>query len=207
MPLISELDAISILGDQRYDLRETMIVAWNDYLDYAPSQRRIHGPTTRANIVHDHIKQRARERFGDWAVEFNQLFVVVIDQRLVVRFKRFHNDKTSSNIRTRQLERYRMQQELPDLRKQLDLFGELSNLEVGYVLDRAETEIRETWLACPSGLHKNYWTREILDSIAESATPQAIIKPLFQAETTVQPKEATVGASKRTDRQGEAEPS
>lgn len=204
MALISESDAIEILGDHIFDLREIMVAAWRDYGKYDPALRRLYSASTRAAIVHDHIKSRARNLFGLSAVQVNRLFVVVIGDRLVVRFKRFHADKTSSNIRTGQIENYRMQGELPQLRDQLDLFGELSHLEAGYTLDQFETEIRGTWLVCPSGLRANLWHHEIKDRAAISATPQTAAEPLFRLETTVRPKETNVVTLHRPDGSGES---
>ena len=204
MALISEADAIQALGEQIYDLRDVMIAAWEDYLGYASSHRRLHGSTTRAGIVHDHIKHQARERFeGDplcHVVEINKQFLVVIRQKLVVRFKLFHPDKTSSNIRTKQVEDYRKQGDIPELRRQLDLIGDLSNLEAGYILDQSESEIRQTWLVCPSGISANAWTYEIKHGDATVGLPQPSVTPLFPSTTTVRPKETTVVTIKRTDK-------
>ena len=204
MALISEADAIQILGDRIHDLREVMVAAWNDYCGYAPAHRRVHCPTTRAGIVHDHIKSRARERFGGDAsshvLEFNKLLVVVIDQRLTVRFKLFHRDKSSSNIPTRQVEDYRMQRDLAGLREQLNLIGELSNLEAGYILDQLDSEIRETWLVCPSGIRANAWVHEIKDKVTTAGQQPSSVSPLSPSSTTtVRPKEKVVVTINRTE--------
>ena len=143
--------------------------------------------------------------FGDdssaHVVEVNKMLVVVINQRLVVRFKLFHPDKTSSNIRTGQVRDYREQRDIPELRNQLDLIGELSNLEAGYILDQLESEIRETWLVCPSGLCASAWKREIRNTNAATGVPEPSAAPLFPSPTTiVLPKETTVVTFKRTDK-------
>ena len=209
MTPISEADAIQILGNQICDFREIMIAAWDDYLGYAPMHRRLHSSTTRAGIVHDHIKQRARERFGNdplsHVLQVNKMLVVVIDQRLVVRFKMFQPDKTSSNIPTGQVRDFRQQRDIPEVRKQLELIGELSNLEAGYILDRLESEILQTWLVCPSGICANSWRHEIKERHASAGLPRPSATPLFPSPTTiVRTKETTVVTIKRTDKGGES---
>ena len=203
MALISEADAIQILGERVYDLRNVMLGAWDDYLDYASAHRRLHCPTTRAGIVHDHIKHRARERFENdpsiHVLEINRLLLMVIRQQLVVRFKLFHPNKTSSNIRTKQIEDYRKQRDIPELRRQIDFAGHLSNLEAGYILDQLESKILETWLVCPSGVRANAWSYEIRDRHAAAGLPQSSVTPLFPSTTTVEPKETTVVTIKRPD--------
>lgn len=205
MALISEADAIQILGYRIYDFRDVMVAAWDEYLGIAPRHRLLLCSTTRAGIVHDFIKQRVRERFGDdssaHVVEVNKMLVVVINQRLVVRFKLFHPDKTSSNIRTGQVKDYREQRDIPELRNQLDLIGELSNLEAGYILDQLESEIRETWLVCPSGLCASAWKHEIRNTDVATGVPEPSAAPLFPSPTTiVLPRETTVVTFKRTDK-------
>ena len=93
-----------------------------------------------------------------------------------------------------------MQRELPELRDQLDFVGELSHLEAGYILDQAESEIRETWLVCPSGLYANAWNYEIRDDEVRAVPPTHNVEPLFDSEgTIVRPKETTVVTIKRPD--------
>ena len=208
MSLISEADAIQILGDRINDFREIMVAAWDDYLGYVPRHRRLHSSTTRAGIVHDHIKQRVRERFGDdplsYVLQVNKMLVVVIDQRLVIRFKMLQPDKTSSNIPTGQVRDFREQRDIPELRNQLELIGELSNLEAGYILDRLGSEIVQTWLVCPSGICANSWRHEIKERDASAGLPRPSASPLFPSPTTiVRTKETTVVTIKRTDKGGE----
>ena len=204
MALISEAEALRIVGGKIYEFRDVMFTAWDDYLSYTPAQRRLHCSTTRAGIVHDHIKARARECFDDrtsHVIEINRLFVVVIQNRLVVRFKLFNVGKMSRNIRTGQIEDYRMQRDIPELREQLELFGELNHLEAGYILDRLESEICETWLTCPSGFRANAWTHEIRSRAATVGPPSTSIAPLVPSTTTiVRPKESTIATIKRTDK-------
>ena len=208
MALISEVNAIRLLGDRVYDLCEVMVAAWDDYLHYAPVHRRLHCATTRAGIVHDHIKNRARERFDDdpscYVGDINKLLVVVIEQRLVIRFKRFLPDKTSRNIPTKQVEDYRMQRDIAGLHEQFNLIGELSNLEAGYILDQFDSEMQETWLVCPSGIRANAWMRQIQNRTATAKVPGASIAPLFPwSPATVQPKEKSIVTIKRSDKEGE----
>ena len=153
-------------------------------------------------------RNRARERFDDdpscYVGDINKLLVVVIEQRLVIRFKRFLPDKTSRNIPTKQVEDYRMQRDIAGLHEQFNLIGELSNLEAGYILDQFDSEMQETWLVCPSGIRANAWMRQIQNRTATAKVPGASIAPLFPwSPATVQPKEKSIVTIKRSDKEGE----
>ena len=196
MPLINEIEAIRILGSRAKYLRRIILGAWDDYLEYPSALRRVHRPGTRANIVHDHIRHRAR----DWsetasdaqAVEINGLFIVVVEQRLAIRFKLLDENRSPRNIPTRQVKEFRNQRDIGDLRQQLNLVGEICNLEAGYILDQLQTEIRETWIVCPSGLRANAWQFEIKDSVEATRTLPEVAPLRPSSGTSVRPKESTV---------------
>ena len=160
-----------------------MMDGWARYMAYPPEFRREHGPTTRACIVHDHIKAAAIEAFGDDAQMINGMLVVAVrgeatesSHVLAIRFKLFDSGRKSHSGDTRQVERFRAQKPMPDLCAQLELFEEPTKLEAGYVLDELGTELVETWLVRPSGKHQNVWEHEIADR--DAAAPGRYIDPL-----------------------------
>lgn len=108
----------------------------------------IHGfsPRTRASAVHDLIVRNALtdERPELKVFNYRKMKGVLIDGRLVTRFKKLSEDGKSCSIPTKQVRDFRHQCSLPG-------FPRTHNLEIGYVLNEAQTEIAEVLVTQPSG--------------------------------------------------------
>lgn len=158
MPLVEQTDAIQFLQPHLEGLHDIVSGGWEDYMiGYADAHRLIHSPITRANIVHDHIVDRAsrylqtspRLRLHD----ARGLKALVIDDRYAIRFKKLDESGISRNQPTKQVQDFREQMPLPGI-------NAVYNLEAGYVLDDLETGISRICITCPNG-GRNYWEYEL----------------------------------------------
>lgn len=152
--MISESSALQIVEPHFPTLQGVILGAWEDYKNYDPAHRRVHGTTCRANVVHDHMKHRARAAFGETpnaaVVEIQRLFLIVLEQKIAIRLKLLNIEKNSSNIPTAQNKAFLAQEELVGVEP-------CCHLEAGYILDSLGTDITEIWLTCPSGPKSRAW--------------------------------------------------
>jgi len=84
--------------------------------------------------------------------ERNSMKGLVLDERIAIRFKKLDEEGLSRGHYTQQVEEFRSQREL-------DGIDAAHHLELGYVLNRDETEISEVRIVCPSGRGTAWWSR------------------------------------------------
>lgn len=137
-------DAIKALGSHLGEIRKSIHEGWG-MLDEVPwNVRQAMSPRSRANLVHDLIVDRASRRLPAEIVDLSDLKLFVFDGKAALRFKKFGDDYISRNQPTKQVERFRAQEQMPG-------FPPFMNLEAGYILDRYTSEITSTHLVCPNG--------------------------------------------------------
>lgn len=156
--LISHSEAEAILQPYKKTLYDCVALAGETY--WSPQLNHIRhnfSPRTRANIIHDLMVANARSMFdgieGICFLEFGGIFLIEIDNKIVLRFKKLNEDKRSSNIPTLQAVNFLEQLDLPGIPSH-------TRLIVGYELNNLHTEIATVTITCPNG-EKNEWYFEI----------------------------------------------
>ncbi|WP_162247148.1 hypothetical protein [Rhizobacter sp. Root404] len=149
-------------------ISQLIVDAWRDYQQYPFTIQTAHTPRTRASAVHDHMVLRAREAFASMphakCIDHSGLFIVLLYDRIALRFKKLDDEFRSSNIPTQQsLDFVRQESELPGIKTMM-------NLQAGYRLNRLQTDLEGVYVACPRGA-ENLWIKELpIVKMASSAS-------------------------------------
>lgn len=152
--ILSKAASLKILTPYEPALLTCVIGGWEDYAGhaYAPV-RHVHSVRSRATNVHDHQVERARQALGGISgirfLESNTVFFVVIDELVMIRFKKLDLDMLTRNYPTLHALRINSQSPMPNI-------PSLTRLVLGYVLNADETEIAAVALTCPNG-RRNHW--------------------------------------------------
>lgn len=113
--------------------------------------------TTRAGLMRDYsIGDLTRHWIGNTNVRFcelNQQSLFVIEERFALRVKKLDRWSISSNYPTDQDQNFRQQGQIDGLQQSI-------NLELGYVLNSAETEIDDVRVVCLNG-DRPYWWQSV----------------------------------------------
>lgn len=174
MALIERDTAEAALAGHLKPVHEIVTGAWGDYMaKYSLELRAAHTPTTRANIVHDHMVERAA-RYAQVCIgvrinESQRAIAMVIETDVgvfAIKLKKLDDDLRSQNLRTKQVEDFRMQEPLIG-------FEETHNLEAGYTVNEMAQALSGVFIVCPNG-HGNYWEIALSD-----AGIQPIVEDLF----------------------------
>lgn len=149
---VSRNKAQEILEPHRNLLVLIVTSGFADYLSLLEHMPQSIKARTVANLIYDFIEAHAKELLvgidGIKLLECKGLFLAVVADTLVLRFKKFDNNKMASNIPTQQATDYK-NQDLPNFPQHTTLF-------VGYELDKLKTKIEEITVACPNG-ESNLW--------------------------------------------------
>lgn len=156
--LISSREAHEILEFIKSQLSVCVVSGCSDYfslLKHIPQTIKLR---TTYNLIYDFIESHARNTFdavpGVKILDHNGLFLLLVRDKLVLRFKKLNNEKMPSNIPTIQATYY-MNQEL-----ELPNYPHHTMLIVGYELDHLKTRLQEITITCPNG-NSNLWSFNI----------------------------------------------
>lgn len=154
---LTHSEAYSILESYLPFFHECIIGAWKDFCKWSPYSPHLITPRTRANIMHDFMTARARNKvngtYGIRVHESGGLFLLIIEDKINIKFKKLNEDKRPSNIPTQQSLYFMEQMELPGI-------PFATNLVVGYELNKLQTDISAVSIICPLGI-KNDWFFDI----------------------------------------------
>lgn len=130
---------------------------WDEYHARIPGDMLVSFCTrSRASCLHNLIireaSRYAAQREDVRVFERSLMKGIVIDDRIAIRFKKLDEESLSRGHYTRQVREFRSQ-------RQLDGIDAAHHLEIGYVLNRDETEIAEVRVVCPSGRSVAWWAR------------------------------------------------
>lgn len=135
-----------------------------DYIKYDSQRAAIHTNRTKANLIRDYVVHHARLSFQERAdtkiIEKGGLFVVLINDKFAIRFKKLNKDKLSSNIPTKQATRFSTNQlilSFPEFQHNI------TNLDAGYVSDTNYTfynGVSDAYLVCRNG-NNLYWSLKL----------------------------------------------
>jgi hypothetical protein len=182
MSLIEMSEAQELLSPYVDQLYSWPTQAWDIYHRSTPRELLVeYSARTRASAVHDLMVARARadEMLELKVFNHRKMKGVLIAGRLVARFKKLSEDGKSCSIPTKQVRDFRQQRSLPG-------FPSTHNVELGYVLNEAQTDIVEVLVTQPSGKGVA-WAISIT-----SSGMQAGISDIFSAPKT--PNNGSEGA-------------
>lgn len=163
MALLEREEAETALAPHLNAIKEIVAGAWSDYISkYSLELRATHTRTTRANVVHDHMVERAA-RYAQVAIgvrihESQKMMAMVIETNhgvIAMRLKKFGDDLRSQNQSTGQVDGFRMQ--LP-----LSGFEETHNFDAGYTINEMAQELSGVYVVCLNG-SGNYWEIALTD--------------------------------------------
>jgi hypothetical protein len=148
----------SILDPHFPQLLDCLSNGCQDYLRHYAAFTHIHTKGTRASIARDHVRDRIRRTFSaDKSTRIvekrNGLFLLEVEKKLLLRFKKLNSRKCAANIPTGQSKTFYRQQPLfPGAWR--------TNLNAGYTANETFTEF-EFYITEPNGSRSNAWVMKI----------------------------------------------
>ena len=157
--VMTKEEAEPLLRSYQSVFREIVSTAWKEYISiFSEDIRCDTDPRTRASFVFDRMVKHARRLFdGKKGVRIDNqgdIFLVVLYEKLAIRFKKLNKDKRSRNYPTQQTIDFYEQLGLPNMPTKA------TRLVVGYQLNNLETEIEAILIVCPNG-SGNAWYIEL----------------------------------------------
>ncbi|MET6997836.1 hypothetical protein [Chitinophaga defluvii] len=123
-------------------------------------------PRTCASLIHDFIKVRIKEQIGEDADislgEFNGIFGILVQGSVFIRFKKFNDDLTTSNVKTDQSENYNKQANFAGFG------GEPTLLTAGYRPDKSWTSILNIHVVCRAG-DVIIWQKDLTSEVKQTS--------------------------------------
>jgi hypothetical protein len=169
-PVFQQTDAEDILGPYRSVLFDAISGSWSDYatvLRERPSETAGMSSFTRTRFIHDRTVHRlavveaAGEHPGLRLKKIRQLWVVILDDVLMLKLKKLNAKLRSRNIATGQTKAFDKQDQLLPANA-----GVLTNATSGYVTDALGSEIVRAVVVCWEGPEKR-WEVDLSSSAAE----------------------------------------
>lgn len=154
---IAQLEAVGILEPHFNSIWRIVTGAWGDYNEHYKEMKHKYTPTCRANIIHSHMVDNAKKEFegvkGVKPMVIDGLFILSIENKLVVRFKKLDDDMKSRNYPTNRQIDYLAQMDIPGIPL-------ATRLEAGYQLNELQTGYKSVLITCPQG-SKIAWYLEV----------------------------------------------
>lgn len=159
----------------------------NDYLTYDSHRAVIQTNRTKANLIRDYIVNHAKVTFQNRdnvrLHEKGGLFVVLINDKFAIRFKKLNKDKLSSNVPTGQSLKFSHQYAIsfPDFEIKT------VNLDAGYVSDTNYTfidGIKNAFLVCRNG-GNIHWSLELSSAESTITIPIEFGETVTEEQTTI----------------------
>lgn len=186
---VSAEEAESLLKPLITDLFEThqkALALWHHCVSLIPSLGLDDTKNqARARVISNHIAAEIKAKFtgrdGIILTEDMGFLVMVLDEKIAVRFKKLDRKLRPSNIPTKQQYDFSTQALLPGFPP------EATNLTFGHKLNQTGTDFEGFWLQCPRG-ERNLWSIP-LDKPADQPLFTAIQPdPVEPAPPIVRPK-------------------
>ena len=156
---ISSEEAKAILEPHIRTLQNCVISGLDEYNQYYSSTHHILSPHARARIIRDHIIFSVKKDFeGVNGVKISNkrgLFLLFIDEKLLLRFKKINNKMRANNYPTKQAREFS---------EQLSFDGFLpstTNINVGYIANDIFTSAEKIVVVCPNNMSSNKWYLDI----------------------------------------------
>lgn len=134
---------------------ECILSGFNDYYRRNEGDTFNFRPTTRANMIYDYIISYLKKGLvNDSRVAFlnkNGLLTLMISDKYLIKFKKLNDNHKSSNVKTKQNTLFLKQETL------FDLPPSVTNIEIGYVLNKINSDIDGVFIVCPKNERENAW--------------------------------------------------
>jgi hypothetical protein len=171
MSAASKTSVMAGLQPHLADFYKIVSSAWDDYQSLPAEALVRFTPRSQASIVHDFIVARAAKycEQHDDVVQFEVggMKGILVSDKYAIRFKKLDNLGLPRNQPTFQVTQFRSQENLDGL-------PDVIHLELGYITDQFDIEVKEIRLVCPSGKDANLW--EV--AISETSI-QSVVEDLF----------------------------
>lgn len=158
--MVTKEEARELLSKYEGKLTDCVFNGWSDYFEYDSQLKLVHRARTRANIVYDHIVENAKKEFEDenGVSHFiaRGIFLLKVEDKLIIRFKMLDNAKRPKNVKTRHNQEFFQQLDLPNI-------PAATRLVVGYELNKYETSIKSISVICPNG-ENNEWVYDLTNT-------------------------------------------
>lgn len=166
---------------------------FDDYLDLI-RYRSLKGemtdytPRTIASIIHDNLRMNITQQFNNEpdviTKDFNGIFGLLIEGKLLIRFKKFNKDFSTSNVPTRQTLSF-------DNQESIEGFPEVPTfLYSGYIHDGTWSSIKNIYLICREG-NVTRWAKDLAETNVEQSTLEFVVDhqeietPKIRAKSTI----------------------
>jgi hypothetical protein len=146
---LTEDEAREILAPYIDEIEDAVREGWLDFGREYVATAYLLTTRSRATIVHDHVIGRLQRlvdrRSGLRLTKIRGMDVLIVADRLMVRFKKLDPALRASNIPTAQALQFDRQQQLPGMPPAL------ANLTAGYQLDRTNSAFTGIFVVCRDG--------------------------------------------------------
>lgn len=183
-PHVSQSEAESLIKPHYQLLLGCYKDAWSQWQRLEAEEPDL-GARTRATYLSDRIWYLVKLRFqgvdGVRVFENTTIRVLIIDERLMIRFKKLDKRLRSKNVQTKQQVLWVLQLPIPDI-------PDMPRLTFGYVLNRLQTDIERFAVTMPKGKSVAWWLDVVLDEGDSVVTPFAMPVEEPKRTRTVKPK-------------------
>lgn len=189
-------DAIEIIKPFWDKIDKSIQVGVENYFQCAPLDILEHTPTAKANVIYCKIKTQVKKMFANDnrvnVVERRNDFYIVIENCLLIKFKKLSQTLKVGNIPTEWVKEYQAQ-------GKLDIFPSARiNLYAGYVLDGLGRKIDKVYLTCPSENGNNWVVQLNKDEYTETLIELPIEAHVTQTTKRVRARLRNEGAKDGT---------
>jgi hypothetical protein len=191
---ISSEDAKAILAPHISSLQSCVVSGLDEYNRHYGPIRHVHSPHARAMIIRDHIIFSVKKEFDEVSgvriLNKRGLFLLLINEKLLLRFKKLNNRMLARNYPTKQARKFSEQLSFDGF------FVPVTNINVGYIANDLFTSPEKVVVACPNSMSSNEWCIDITPDGLIQDVP--VIPVLERDNTSNKPRVRVKVAKKRT---------
>lgn len=169
MAIVDEMEVRSVLNsDREKRINQAYNNAWSDWWNGKDRTKLSRWPRTRANNLFEYLANHLFDKFQDdpdsrFILE-RETFKLIIQEQLVVRFKKGNSNGVGSNVSTQ------TEMDFRDIEIDMPGLPGLQKIEIVYSLNSTETSFSEITVLARNG-DKRLWGYNILGSGLTTAIP------------------------------------
>lgn len=158
------------------------------YQEKHSADRYLHSKTTKANIIHDYIKNDvvvlSLEDTNIRIFKQQGMFTLILMNKVIFRFKKLDSDKKSRNVKTKQAESFKNQQ-LPFIGTEQSIV----RLDAGYLLDVLGRDLKGVYFVKPKTKDSVGWriSAELELSVNDQIPLFSLKRTDFEDVLTIKP--------------------
>lgn len=172
MELLDQKGVINIILPFRDDIVSCIQGGFDDYFEKYKDISHEHSTRSRTALIYDGMLKHARRTFSNRngakvIDDLNETAILLIQNKVAVRFKKFRERNNTSNVRTERISQYRGQE-------QMELIPDTVHLYAGYQPDQYFRKIDYILITCPN-YYGNSWEFHLTkDDYTESIIPMGL---------------------------------